>query len=291
MEFVALDVETANPDQSSICQIGLARYRNAQLVEELCLLIDPEDYFDEWNVDIHGITERMVRDEPTFEEAYDQISAFLDGALCVTHTHFDRNAINQVTAKYRLPSINIRWLDSARIARRTWAEYAKGGYGLANVCQKIGYDFKHHDALEDAKACAQIVFAAIEESGLSLSEWLERVEKPINPNNPNISYLTGKEVDKTPNPEGDLFGETIVFTGSLSIPRKDAQTLAAQAGCKPTGSVTGKTTLLVVGIQDEYRLNGQEKSSSHRKAEELIAKGKNIRILTEADFFSLIKLT
>jgi DNA polymerase-3 subunit epsilon len=288
MEFVALDIETANPDQSSICQIGIAKYINGQLVDELCLLIDPEDYFDKWNIDVHGITERMIEGKPTFPEVYEQVAGFLNDALCVTHTHFDRNAIHRVLARYNLPAMNISWLDSAKVTRRTWPELAQRGYGLANVCQKIGYEFKHHDALEDAKASAQVLFAAIEESGLNLDEWLIRVAKPINL---NVSYSTDQVIDRAPNPEGDLFGEIIVFTGSLSMPRADAQTLAAQAGCKPVSSVSGKTTLLVVGEQDETKLKGQEKSSSHRKAEAQIAKGKKIRILTESDFFSLIKLT
>ena len=34
MNFVAIDVETANPDMASICQVGLAKYVDGQLVEE-----------------------------------------------------------------------------------------------------------------------------------------------------------------------------------------------------------------------------------------------------------------
>ncbi len=48
--------------------------------------------------------------------------------------------------------------------------------------------------------------------------------------------------------------------------------------------VTKHTTLLVVGDQDLRKLNGQEKISKHRKAEQLIAKGQALRILGESDF-------
>ena len=34
MEFVALDVETANADMASICQIGIAQFRDGSLVED-----------------------------------------------------------------------------------------------------------------------------------------------------------------------------------------------------------------------------------------------------------------
>jgi DNA polymerase-3 subunit epsilon len=47
---------------------------------------------------------------------------------------------------------------------------------------------------------------------------------------------------------------------------------------------------LVVGDQDVTRLAGHSKSSKHRKAEELIAKGVPIRILRESDFQELGRL-
>jgi DNA polymerase III epsilon subunit-like protein len=43
MDFVALDFETANADMSSICQIGLADFKNGLLQEEWKTYIDPED--------------------------------------------------------------------------------------------------------------------------------------------------------------------------------------------------------------------------------------------------------
>jgi DNA polymerase-3 subunit epsilon len=82
----------------------------------------------------------------------------------------------------------------------------------------------------------------------------------------------------------------VVFTGALDIPRKEAADLAASIGCTVTPSVTKKTTLLIVGDQDVTKLAGHEKSSKHRKAEELIVSGASIRILKESDFKELVML-
>jgi DNA polymerase-3 subunit epsilon len=79
-----------------------------------------------------------------------------------------------------------------------------------------------------------------------------------------------------------------VFTGALSIPRHQAAELAARAGCNVESSVTKRTTLLIVGDQDLRKLSGHERSSKHRKAEQLIAKGYPIRILGESDFQRLV---
>lgn len=74
----------------------------------------------------------------------------------------------------------------------------------------------------------------------------------------------------------------------MEIRRKDAADLAAQVGCNVESGVTKRTTILVVGDQDVTKLAGKEKSSKHRKAERLIAKGRQIRILRESDFKELV---
>ena len=88
--------------------------------------------------------------------------------------------------------------------------------------------------------------------------------------------------------EGALFGETILFTGALGIPRLQAADIAAEAGCGVVNGVSKKVTMLVVGIQDESKLKGYEKSSKHRKVEALIERGVDIQILSESDFSELI---
>ena len=151
MDFVALDVETANPDMASICQIGAARYVGGALAEEWKTYVDPQDYFDGMNVTVHGIHESTVAGAPTFPEVSDALRRWLGNAVVVTHTHFDRTALHQAAGKYGLAMPSCTWLDSARVARRACTEFADRGYGLANVCRTIGCEFKHHDALEDAK--------------------------------------------------------------------------------------------------------------------------------------------
>ena len=86
-----------------------------------------------------------------------------------------------------------------------------------------------------------------------------------------------------------MFGECIVFTGALSMPRRKAAELAAEAGCDVGNSVSRNVTVLVVGTQDLRRTNGQSKSSKHRKAEKLIEKGREISIIGEEDFLALIR--
>lgn len=286
MNFVAIDVETANPDMASICQIGIAKYSNGSLIEEWETLVNPKDYFDGLNVSLHGIDEDAVADTPTFPEVADHLWRHLEGSVVVCHTHFDRVSIGQASDRHGLVMPELSWLDSARVARRTWEEVAWKGYGLYALCERLGYHFRHHNALEDAKAAAHVLLAAIEKSGLDLDSWLTRVRQPINPS----AASSGSAIQRDGNPEGPLYGEVMVFTGALNIPRREAADLAASLGCNVASGVSKKVTVLVVGDQDVTKLAGQGKSLKHRKAEELISKGAQIRIIMESDFKEMVRL-
>jgi DNA polymerase-3 subunit epsilon len=281
-EFVTIDVETANADMASICQIGVARYLDGRLVDEWVSLVNPEDYFEFINIEVHGIEPEHVENQPTFPEIADRLRSMLDGQIAVCHTHFDKRAITAAFEKYTLPQVETRWLDSARVARRTWADVASSGYGLAALSERIGFKFKHHDALEDAKAAGAVFLAALQESQQPIEYWLHRVEQPINP-------TSGKPIERDGNPDGPFAGEVLVFTGELDIPRAQAADIAAAAGFQVDQGVTKKTTILVVGTQDAWKLKGGEKSAKHLKAEALAQKGKYIRIITERDFAAMTR--
>jgi DNA polymerase-3 subunit epsilon len=271
----------------TICQIGIVKVENGSLSAEWKTYVDPEDYFDGFNISIHGIDASVVKGAPTFPALSDTLHSYLERSVVVCHTHFDRVAIHQAAQRYGVTAPGCIWLDSARVARRAWKQCAWRGYGLYDVCRMLGYEFKHHDALEDAKAAAHILLTAVRESGLDVDGWLKRVRQPIDP----TASSSATAIKREGNPEGELYGESLVFTGTLQIPRREAADMAAAIGCRVETGVTKKTTMLVVGDQDLKRLAGHEKSSKHRKAEELISKGIPIRILRESDFRELVRFS
>ena len=69
-KFVTIDFETANADLASICQVGIVTFEQGKVVETWGSLVNPQDYFDWINVDIHGIDENTVKDAPTFQQIY-----------------------------------------------------------------------------------------------------------------------------------------------------------------------------------------------------------------------------
>jgi DNA polymerase-3 subunit epsilon len=281
MKFAVLDVETANPLLSSICQVGVAVFQDGALSNTWESLINPEDEFDLINVSIHGIDEDAVERAPNWAAAFPMISSLLRDNIVVSHAAFDRVAVARACERYGLEWCDCRWLDSARVVRRAWSTFSRSGYGLSNVAAHFGIRYREHDAMEDARCAGEILLRAISDTGLSAEEWLKRVEQPIGSSGTQAIQRDG-------NVDGPLYGEVLAFTGTLSIPRRMAADAADAAGCRVDGGVTKHTTLLVVGDEDVRKLAGHHKSSKHRKAEELIAKGQPIRILSESDFQRIV---
>lgn len=270
-----------NARMRGICQIGLVVFEHGREVACDSRLVDPDEEFDSTNIAVHGINPDHIAGKPNFSEVYDWLLRYTDGQTIVSHTHFDRTSITQALVHHSLPAMNATWLDTAKVARRAWTQYASTGYGLANLAREFGLSFKHHDALEDARTCGMILGRAIDESGLASDEWVDRCRLGISGGAKGAERRAGDG-------DGPLLGETIVFTGALSIPRKEAVDLAHYAGGRVDPGVTKETSILVVGDQDLDKLAGKAKSSKHRKAEQLAAAGQTIRFLAETDFLALV---
>src|SRR6266699_2126174 len=180
MPFVAIDFETANPCLSSICQIGVVTFDDNSHTDVWQTLVNPLDYFDPTNVYIHGIDEDDVKDAPRFRDVYEKLSGMLAGQIVAHHTGFDKGSFAQATARDGLSGVECNWLDTAKVARRTWPEVAHRGYGLGNLASKLGIEFQHHTAHEDARVAGEILIRAIRHTGMALPDWLHRVRQPIN---------------------------------------------------------------------------------------------------------------
>ncbi|WP_122411010.1 3'-5' exonuclease [Pseudomonas viridiflava] len=167
MDFTVIDVETANPNLASICQVGVAVFRDGKLCESWSSLVNTDDYFHHMNVSVHGIDEGMVQAAPTWSEVYHQILPFVTGQIVASHMPFDRTATLRACNSVGLAHFDCTWLDTARVARRAWSDFSRSGYGLKNLATHFGISFEHHDALEDARAAGEILLRAIADTGSS----------------------------------------------------------------------------------------------------------------------------
>ncbi len=79
LAFNTIDVETANANRASICQIGIVHVRDGEVKRSVANSINPKDWFDPWNIAV----------------VFEKLQARLSGAILVSHTLFDRVAVER----------------------------------------------------------------------------------------------------------------------------------------------------------------------------------------------------
>ncbi|WP_192822525.1 3'-5' exonuclease [Rufibacter sp. LB8] len=146
--FTAIDFETAQGKRHSICQVGLVRVEQGEVVQTINQLVYPPDnYYFYKNIEIHGITPERTCTAPTFAEVWSVLKPHIHGQTVVAHNGaFDFSCLQQTLAHYQMPSPRFE-------QKCTYKIY---GGDLASLCRQHQITLNHHDALSDAMACAEL---------------------------------------------------------------------------------------------------------------------------------------
>ena len=160
LDFVAIDVETANDDWGSICQIGVVRYTNGQAGASDSWLCTPPpglERFDALNIGIHGITPDDIADAPAFGDVLGDVVAAVGELPVVAHNaQFDMTAFSRACAAAGQPVPH--WTFGCSLALARAAKLGISNHRLPTVAAHFGVELtKHHDALSDARACGDII--------------------------------------------------------------------------------------------------------------------------------------
>lgn len=160
MNFLAIDFETANYYRNSACALGLVKVSDNLIVQRTSVLIKPPQNWFVFSY-LQGIVWDDVKKEPTFAELWDQINNhFKDIDFVVAHNAmFDRSVLIKSCEFYGLDIPESPFLCTVKISRMMWNIFPTT---LSDVCRQFSIPLKHHDALSDTEACAQIMIRAIE---------------------------------------------------------------------------------------------------------------------------------
>lgn len=170
LEFTAIDFETANRYADSACSLAAVSITGQEVTHEGYTLIKPLfNRFDEDNIRIHGITPQMVSAKPTFDALWPDIRDCLNKRILIAHyAVFDTRVLRSLIKRYNLPGLNASYACTVEISRKVWPDLPN--HKLDTVAGHLGFTFRHHQALDDARACARIVCAAAERTGASSVE-------------------------------------------------------------------------------------------------------------------------
>lgn len=147
--FTAIDFETAQGYRWSICQVGLVRVENGMITKEISLLVQPpQNYYWDRFIGIHGITPRHTAKSPTFDKIWPVIAPFISNQTVVAHNGlaFDFPVLAKTLEYYGMPVPEYEKHCTYRIFKDN----------LASLCNFYQIPLNHHEALSDARACAEL---------------------------------------------------------------------------------------------------------------------------------------
>ncbi|USL27990.1 exonuclease domain-containing protein [Priestia megaterium] len=298
--FVAFDFETANRNRHSICSVGMVFVEDGKVIDTIYELINPQEEFDFYNISIHGIEPKDVEGAPTFTEFYElNRDKFSDRLFVAHYLPFDGYALRDALVRSHLVPVNKRFLCSYQLAKKLLP--AQSSYNLKFLCEQYNIPLlQHHNALDDAKACANLFLALTTEFGIKNEEILTQASSIVagtySLDGFRSSYVKGSgsidfsaiEINEDADQTHPFYERNIVFTGTLgAYKRKEAAQLVAERGGTPQKSVTKTTNYIVMGEFENTMLNGN-KSSKLVKAESLISKGADLEIISEDEFLKML---
>lgn len=300
MDFITIDFETATSDRDSPCEVGLTFVENNKVKDVKSWLIKPSSYphFDGFNMSIHGITPKDVKDAPEFCDLWSELKPLVEGQFLIAHNAgFDMSVLRRTLEFYNLPFPDLQYSCSYNFSKKVWRGLP--GYDLKTLCRVHGIPLNHHRAGNDSEATAILSLKAFHEVDIQhVADFPTKLSTTVGKifiggYNPSLTkgissskQLEGIVGDTSKNNHESIFyGRTVVFTGTLmSMQRKDAQQLIADIGGVNAVGVTKNTDFLVVGQQD-YRVVGDDgMSSKQEKAIKLIEKGSALEIISEEGF-------
>lgn len=180
MKYAAIDFETAYWGPGSACSLGISVSDGNEITEEWYRLIRPYRMnFDPICMRVNGIYPDDVEKEPAFPAFWKEVAERLEGSIVFAHNaRFDMGVLASVLDVYDLPDIHFLYGDTVAVSRMLWKELPN--HKLDTVAGSLGYDFNHHQALDDARACEMIVRKAVEKTeAATIKEMMVQLKLPL----------------------------------------------------------------------------------------------------------------
>ena len=268
--FVAIDYETMTKDPASICAAGFVKVKDGVIHEQYYTLVKPvDDNRPDTFTYLHGISREMVASAPEYPVAHAKLREMLsDGSPFVCHwVGADVKFMQACREHYNLDDILGECIDT----------YELSGMSLKNACEYYGIDLcDHHDALCDARACAQLY--------LALQGYDTDKPKPAKKAPAYEAYESRKVSRKTlsvPTEEEIVNKDTIfyksncVITGAFDAfdTREELADTLRSLGADINTGISGKTTIVIVGYDA-----GPKKLEKIKERQE---KGQAIEVINE----------
>lgn len=279
-KYSVLNVKYADYTPDMVYRIEILSI-NGDQQELFQSVINPEAPIFDYGIPAEfGITAEDIQVAPSYPDLYEKISSNLSGQIIFHHTASSLIAMRALAERYGLEVPNATYINSEKIVRRIWPECFQKGYGLRSMQQLLNIS----SDLSPSETTNEILNQASTKAQIGIDGLIDIANRPY-PHHHGASHLQTAEG----NSDGPLFGETIVFTGSLDRPRSELRDMVVELGCTFADTLNKDTTILVVGNYNNPTVLTTGKSGKLTKAEKYNREGKaNIEILSSDSFYRML---
>lgn len=169
--YIAFDVETPNEQNNRMSAIGITIVEDRKVVGSFGTLVNPESYFNPFNIALTGITPEEAEKAPTFGELWETIEPILSAGILVAHNApFDMGVMARCLRAYCLDWE--RYVPYTCTVRMTRAALPKlCDHKLNTLCAYWDIPLDHHRAESDSLACAEVLIRCLN-AGLPVGRFL-----------------------------------------------------------------------------------------------------------------------
>ena len=158
MDFIAFDLETTGvrPEENHIVEIGAVRFENGQPLDRFGMLLNPGVPMPPGASAVNGITDEMLRGQPSVAEGIEAFSAFCGALPLVAHNApFDFKFLKEAILRYRTAAPEGPVLDSLPLSRLLFPGLPN--YKLGTLVHHFGFPSgTFHRAEEDSVYCGML---------------------------------------------------------------------------------------------------------------------------------------
>ena len=222
--YAIIDVETTggSPSIDRIIEIAVIVYDGVNVIGQYSSLVNPHRNIDKYVTQLTGLTDKMVKHAPAFEDIQDKILEMTEGNIFVAHNvKFDYGMIRSEFKRIGVDFVR-KHIDTVTLSQKVLPGFTS--YSLGSLCDSLGIIIENrHRALGDAEATVKLLEVILKQTSSKKHieiELNQGIDPTILP--PNITL---GEIEKLPEEPGvfyfrDMDDNILYIDGSKNVRRE-----------------------------------------------------------------------
>lgn len=288
--YVCIDLETTgfSPQYDEIIEIAAFKVKDREIIDKFYTLVKPSFEIDSYIQELTHITNEMLENAPAIEAVLHLLIEFISDEVLVGHNvSFDVNFIYDNYLKIFNECFSNNYVDTMRLSKKLYPELPH--HRLKDLIKLFDVKIEGaHRAFYDAGA-TMICFEHLRDAVIKKFGSEEEFKKLFSCKSKRKSLDDISAECENFDINNPFYQKNVVFTGTLErMTRREAAQVVVNLGGLCENGVTKKTDFLILGNNDYCKSIKDGKSSKQKKAESLILKGSDLKIIPESVFYDLL---